>query len=129
MVLHDQVVALELPVDVAVGLHLREGVAAERRRRAQTSDLSARACDAMAAIARWSRGSLPEHGDEQVDEQDVSDQQVNHQQDHHQPVAVLDPAWLLAGIDQRHVVRALHVPRLPNCKLRRGRHVWEVTSS
>lgn len=39
VVLHDQVVALELPVDVAVGLHLREGVAAERRRRVQTSHM------------------------------------------------------------------------------------------
>lgn len=47
VVLHNQVVALELPVDVAVGLHLREGVAAERRRRGQTSHVSVQVRDAM----------------------------------------------------------------------------------
>lgn len=40
VVLHDQIVALELPVDVAVGLHLREGVAAERRRRTDASHVA-----------------------------------------------------------------------------------------
>lgn len=67
--------------------------------------------------------AIPEHGDEQVDEQDVGHQQVNHQQDHHQPVAVRDPARLLAGIDQRFVVGALHIPRLSHCsgqKLQEG---------
>lgn len=46
VVLHDQVVALELPVDVAVGLHLREGMAAGRRREAQAAHVSVRVLDA-----------------------------------------------------------------------------------
>lgn len=32
VVLHDQIVTLELPVDVAVGLHFREGVAGAHKR-------------------------------------------------------------------------------------------------
>lgn len=50
MVLHNQVVSLELPVNVAVGLHLREGVAAERGRRAQTSHVSVSVRDVMVSM-------------------------------------------------------------------------------
>lgn len=39
-------------------------------------------------------GPLPEHGNEQVDEEDIGDQQINHQQNDHQPVTVIDPAGL-----------------------------------
>lgn len=57
---------------------------------------------------------LPEHGDEQVDEQDVGDQQINDQQNYHQPVAIQNPARLGAGLNQCHVVSAGHVPLLPH---------------
>ena len=110
VVLNNQVVALEFPVDVAVRLHHREGVAEWT----QTELL----WGLLSHGDRWIDSSLlvllPEHGDEQVDEQDVGDQQVNDEQNHNQPVSVQRPAWLIPGLDQRHIVCAGIVPLLPN---------------
>lgn len=62
----------------------------------------------------FSSSSLPEHGNEQVYKQDVGDQQINNQQNYYQPVTVLYSAWLLAILNQCHVVCASHIPRLPH---------------
>lgn len=62
----------------------------------------------------WLMAPLPEHGNEQVDEEDVGDQQINHQQNDHQPVTVINPAGLCTVLNHRHVFCALHVPHLPH---------------
>lgn len=113
VVLHDQIVTLELPVDVAVGLHFREGVAGADTKESQTSAcLSDHRWDRT--IASLSRHFLPEHGDEQVYKQDVGNQQINNQQNYHQPITVRNSARLCTCVNQCHVVCTLHVPRLPH---------------
>lgn len=76
--------------------------------------VSSQTADETDWFENTSRCSLPKHGDEQVDEQDVGDQQINNQQDYHQPVTVQNSTRLFTAVNQRDVVRALHVPLLPH---------------
>lgn len=114
VVLNNQVVALELPINVAVCLDLREGVTGQTK-----AKLTVHMFQTVGLAEGTRLGPLPEHGDEQVDEEDVGDQQINYQQNYHQPVAVVDPAGLLTVLNQCAVVCAAHVPLLPHWDAKR----------
>lgn len=51
-------------------------------------------------------GGTPEHGDEQVEQQDVGDQQVDGQQDEDEPVGFRLRTRFGSLLDQSHVVGA-----------------------
>lgn len=56
-----------------------------------------------------SRGLIPEHGNEQVDQENVSDQQIDDQQEDHQPVGVGAQAGFRPGFNQGGIVCALYL--------------------
>ena len=57
---------------------------------------------------------VPEHGDEQVDQQYVGDQEVDDQENHDQPVTVLVPAGFSSAFYQFGVGGAQHGSLLPH---------------
>lgn len=66
VVLNDQVVALKLPVDVAVCLNLRESVAKENRM--ESSEVSILSVRPKLKKTHRLSSYLPEHGNEQVNQ-------------------------------------------------------------